>query len=443
MRIHQQAFATKSTLIRQAIANHKHWIEETLGIPLDEAVVITGLPNLSQVGAGKLLGMSNHRYTWSRETRRLWPLIAAAETPPNHTPMLSVPSEFKLALGFEGSSEDRVSGWSGLEWRECPLAIRLHILDCTIVLLNIAHCTDLTTSDETTSRLLIARRDATPKLVRLFDDLFKRDQTLYLHTIGGKSRRVARLPWEDIVIGDSVKTLLKEDLHSFWQREQWFRERKFPYRRGYLLHGPPGNGKTSAIRAMMTEHSLNAYTLRFFDPTVDDEALDALFEKAARHCPAIVLLEDIDRAFPKGESRCKISLQHLLNCLDGVATEEGIVIVATANEPANLDPAILRRPGRFYRLVPFLNPDAPLRLEYFRRMQSGLNDDQFQTAVDRSGGFSFALLREAYVIAGQLAFERGEGMIDEDLIKAIVMLKRGFSVSSHQSTYAGFGPKGG
>ena len=86
--------------------------------------------------------------------------------------------------------------------------------------------------------------------------------------------------------------------------------------------------------------------------------------------PAMILLEDIDRTFPRtGESQGKVSLQQLLNCLDGVATGEGIVTVATANEPTILDPAILRRPGRFDRVVHFPNPSAVLRREYFCRMQ--------------------------------------------------------------------------
>jgi SpoVK/Ycf46/Vps4 family AAA+-type ATPase len=87
-----------------------------------------------------------------------------------------------------------------------------------------------------------------------------------------------------------------------------------------------------------------------------------------------VLLEDLDRAFPNpGEMRSSISVQPLLNCLDGVATGEGIIVVATANEPAILDPAILRRPGRFDRVVHFPNPTPELRREYFRRMNPTFN----------------------------------------------------------------------
>jgi ATP-dependent 26S proteasome regulatory subunit len=48
-----------------------------------------------------------------------------------------------------------------------------------------------------------------------------------------------------------------------------------------------------------------------------------------------------------------VSFQTLLNCLDGVGTQEAVIVVATANDPTCLDPAILKRPGRFDRVVQF------------------------------------------------------------------------------------------
>jgi replication-associated recombination protein RarA len=51
---------------------------------------------------------------------------------------------------------------------------------------------------------------------------------------------------------------------------------RLPFRRGY--HGPPGNGKTSVIRAILTSEGLSAYTLRLFDSQTDDEDMERLFE---------------------------------------------------------------------------------------------------------------------------------------------------------------------
>jgi SpoVK/Ycf46/Vps4 family AAA+-type ATPase len=241
------------------------------------------------------------------------------------------------------------------------------------------------------------------------------------------------------VLDQSALSLLKNDFESFFERESWFREKQLPFRRGYLLHGPPGNGKTTAVRAMMSSRGLSAYTIRLFDRRKDDDDLDGLFDKAFSNRPAMVLLEDLDRAFPKtGQTRSSISVQQLLNCLDGVTTGEGIIVVATANEPTILDPAILRRPGRFDRVVHFPNPTRELRQEYFRRMNPTFSSANLEEAASKSPGFSFAQLREAYIMAGQLAFERKDEISQEDLLSGIISLRESVLTGSKRNSAAGF-----
>ena len=88
---------------------------------------------------------------------------------------------------------------------------------------------------------------------------------------------------------------------------------------------------------MMTSRGLSAFSIRLFEPQTTDVDLEDLFEEALSQRPAMIIFEDLDRAFPRnGESQRRVSMQALLNALEGVATGEG---VATANEPAALDPA--------------------------------------------------------------------------------------------------------
>ena len=236
-------------------------------------------------------------------------------------------------------------------------------------------------------------------------------------------------------------SLLKNDFYEFWQREQWLRDRNLPFRRGYLLHGGPGNGKSTAIRAMMTSRSLSAYTIRLFEPHTSDSDLDDLFDEALSQRPAMVILEDLDRAFPRdGEPRTQVSLQALLNALDGVATGEGLVVVATANTPAALDVAILRRPGRFDRAVHFPNPNRALREQFYEKMKLNLEKNSFQEAVANSGGFSFAQLRETVVLAAQFAGERGSELIGSDLLRGVQVLRQTMIHSSSFNNRAGFVP---
>jgi AAA+ superfamily predicted ATPase len=119
--------------------------------------------------------------------------------------------------------------------------------------------------------------------------------------------------------------------------------------------------------------------------------------------PQYVILEDLDRAFPTEGKRTQewtVSFRTLLNCLDGVGTQDGVIVVATANDPTCLDPAILKRPGRFDRVVQFRNPDADLRREYYRRLSLILTGEQFEVAIENTEGFSFAQLRETLPARG-------------------------------------------
>ena len=107
-------------------------------------------------------------------------------------------------------------------------------------------------------------------------------------------------------------------------------------------------------------------------------------------------------AFPNYQTtqvRSNISLAQLLNCLDGLATEDGLVVVATANDPVALDPAILKRPGRFDRVVAFPNPNPALRTKYLRKLNPNIGLEDLNGAVADCDGFSFAQLREAYILA--------------------------------------------
>ena len=210
------------------------------------------------------------------------------------------------------------------------------------------------------------------------------------------------------------------------------------------MHGSPGNGKTSVIRAMLSRPGMTAHTLNFLASNVEDIDLQSLFERAAEKAPAMIVMEDIDRAFPRNQAtgvRSNISLQQLLNCLDGIGTQDGIVVVATANEPTALDPAILRRPGRFDRVVLFSNPTAELRLQYLRLLNCTFDEAELQDTLDLSEGFSFAQMREVYILAGQRASDRKGELAPNNLLSAVQSLRYGAAEVKSRANAAGFTPE--
>ena len=124
-------------------------------------------------------------------------------------------------------------------------------------------------------------------------------------------------------------------------------------RRGILLHGPPGCGKTSLILALAGHLGLGISVLNLSDPNMTDTVLQARIADLPRN--TILLLEDIDAAFLSRDSvtsvgsahggQSQVTLTGLLNALDGVVASEARLCFLTSNYPERLDPALIR-PGR-------------------------------------------------------------------------------------------------
>ncbi|MAL75140.1 MAG: hypothetical protein CMM62_09215 [Rhodospirillaceae bacterium] len=136
------------------------------------------------------------------------------------------------------------------------------------------------------------------------------------------------------------------DARRFLENEDFYLRRGLPWRRGYLLHGPPGTGKTSLIRGIASELGLELAIVHLTHRHLDDAGLVALLGNAPEH--AVLVLEDIDALFIERESTgasSSISFSGLLNAIDGPASQEGRMLFMTTNHPDRLDPALIR-PGR-------------------------------------------------------------------------------------------------
>lgn len=169
-------------------------------------------------------------------------------------------------------------------------------------------------------------------------------------------------PLDSVVLESSVKDMLVSDCKDFMNSEDWYAERGIPYRRGYLLYGVPGSGKSSLVAALAGELDLNIYALSLSAKGMSDNTLMQLMGRIPTRC--IVLLEDLDASFTHSTTRDKkstgaptvsekatepdgntLTLSGLLNAIDGVTAPEGRILIATTNHIDRLDEA-LRRPGR-------------------------------------------------------------------------------------------------
>ncbi|KAB5590721.1 Mitochondrial chaperone BCS1 [Ceratobasidium theobromae] len=192
----------------------------------------------------------------------------------------------------------------------------------------------------------------------------------------GRPRRKRNLG--SVVLAAGIAGRIEQDVRAFMARGKWYTERGIPYRRGYLLHGPPGSGKSSFIQALAGSLSYNICVLNLSERGLTDDKLNYLLA----HVPerSFVLLEDIDAAFNKRVQtsddgyQSGVTFSGLLNALDGVASGEERILFMTTNHLSRLDPALVR-PGRV-DLIQLLDDAQPgqaaqLFARFYGKVQSG------------------------------------------------------------------------
>jgi hypothetical protein len=432
---------------RSILERHRSFLEATLQIPSSDMIVLEGTFHFQDFFLRHYLPgvpLSSPSIPSSQADKVIKAWKSDYET---SLPIL----ESRLVFSTERSASGPIQ-WETV-WGDNPVAIWFHNVSGPVVFLRLRVEDFGKDHSVHTSDLLIAGRSwvapALEIIARLDMAAMDGEKSIYLPN-GFDQSFVPNTDWDSVVLDASLSRLVRSDFQTFLERKQWFETNRIPYRRGYLLHGPPGNGKTSVLRLMASDPRVSVTTM-FWEESLaaGDRGLILMFKWAAENAPTIVILEDIDRHFPKDSSSHqthRISTAHLLNCLDGIATASGVIVVATANDPAQLDGAILRRPGRFDRVVEFKNPSAELRSTYIEKHCIGpCAPDILCQIVQKSAGFSFAQLREAYVLAGNLAYDRGGDVMAEDMVAALDVLNStntlNYAFGRNKST-PGFGVSG-
>jgi chaperone BCS1 len=218
--------------------------------------------------------------------------------------------------------------------------------------------------------------------------------------------------FDTIVLDADVKADLVGDVAAFLAGEAWYATMGLSYKRGYLLHGPPGTGKSSIVLAISSMAKADIYSLNL-SVLKNDLDLDYVFASLPERC--VVVFEDVDcmgsvvkartgkaRAGKAASPTKKdddadaggslstkmmiakmvcsastsfedsgITLSCLLNHLDGAGSNHGRIFVMTTNHPEQLDPALIR-PGR---------TDVQLRLGMCSRQQIGTFFELFYPGV--------------------------------------------------------------
>jgi len=243
---------------------------------------------------------------------------------------------------------------------------------------------------------------------------------------------VQKASWDNVILDEDMKKALIADVENFFDGQDTYEKLKVPWKRGIIYYGPPGNGKTISIKAMM--HSLYQRGQngdnRLAVPTLyvrtlasyggPEYSLKMIFAKARQEAPCYLVFEDLDSIV---NDRVR---SYFLNEVDGLRSNDGILMVGSTNHLDRLDPGIAKRPSRFDRKYYFSDPDYNQRVQYAKFWQHKLSSNKDLEFPDKlcdkiaeiTDKFSFAYMQEAFV-ASLLAIAIRDGrssvMVEKDI----------------------------
>jgi SpoVK/Ycf46/Vps4 family AAA+-type ATPase len=221
----------------------------------------------------------------------------------------------------------------------------------------------------------------------------------------------------NLILRESLKQDIQDDFTRFFAARAVYEQHGIPWKRGALFIGPPGNGKTHTVKALINQLRQPCLYIKGFkaDYATEQECMRRVFARARLTTPCLVVMEDVDSMIDD-KNRA-----FFLNELDGFSANTGVVVLATTNHPERLDSSILDRPSRFDRKYYFALPAAFERESYMATWNGNLQPQLRISAttaaevVGRTEGFSFAYLKEL-VLSAMMQWMAGDGSVSMDAV---------------------------
>lgn len=246
--------------------------------------------------------------------------------------------------------------------------------------------------------------------------LLERDRNNnYIYVSGGEEIPYPKkMDWDDLFMPESLKNEIKLSIEGFINGKHIYENANIPWKRGILLYGVPGNGKTTLIKTIISNYKFKAVTVQTGLPSYD-EALKDAFSYAEEQGPSLLFLEDINVMLSQTDT------SHFLQLMDGISSKEGLLIIGTANDISQLQSNITDRPSRFDRKWEIPVPDHEMACLYMKKYLQNCDisnkdiDTICKQAVQKN--FSYAHLKELYLGAAFLSISKNKNKLNLDDLK--------------------------
>lgn len=205
--------------------------------------------------------------------------------------------------------------------------------------------------------------------------------------------------FDDLILADDMKDAIRSDFRRFLESEERYNRLGIAWRRGAIMIGPPGNGKTHCARALVKELGISSLYVQSLSHQyfTAEQMWKQVFDRARGLRPCVLVLEDLD-SLVDNENR-----SFFLNQLDGFEQNHGMIVLATTNHPERIDKAIIDRPSRFDRKYHFNLPEREERIQFLSDWQKRLSDEcgwtaeQVDSIAEITDEYSFAYLKELII----------------------------------------------
>lgn len=222
---------------------------------------------------------------------------------------------------------------------------------------------------------------------------------------------------------DSQSDEILQEIDNFWGKGELFKKHGFLHRRGYMLYGPPGGGKTCIVQQIM-KNVIDKGGIVFMCHN-PERLINGIhiFRDVEPDRKVVCIFEDIDSIIDEWND------EEILSMLDGEDQIDKVLNLATTNYPEKLDSRIVARPRRFDRVILVRMPNESVRRLYFKE-KLNIENDELDIWVEATEDFSFAAMAELVISVKCLG---------HDFEFAVERIKDIMDVEKHSRDYKGSG----